>query len=166
MSEAEWGKVYDLFDPTLKRTIPKASAAIALRACGRLLLKDQMDALLKRFPDPMTKPQFLEAMSETVSGEPKEKNLLTAFQAFDVKEQNDLSRLEVQQMLCTMNEKITKEEFETVTEGLKFTENDRVNIDDLFKWVTRPLRVMAHGAVVAPGAKPPAGGAAQPDPFA
>src|SRR3989338_10852559 len=112
MSESEWSKLWDVYDHEIKRALPKAIVATIMRSCGRLLLKDQMDALLKRFPDPMSKQNFIEAMNENVSGEPKEKNLLTALQAFDVKEQNDLSRLEIQQMLTTMNEKLTKEQFD------------------------------------------------------
>lgn len=163
MSDAELNKLWQVFDIELKRALPKSTIAIMMRAQGRLLLKDQMDTLLKRFPDPMTRENFIEAMRESVSGEPKEKNLLTALQAFDVKEQNDLSRLEIAQMLTTMNEKITKEEFEKLMDGYKFQDGDRANIDDFFKYLTRPLRSIAHGSIPT---KRAATASAGPDPFA
>jgi Ca2+-binding EF-hand superfamily protein len=163
-SEAELKRLWAVFDQDIKRALPKATIATMMRAGGRLLLKDQMDALLKRFPDPMTREQFVEAMNEAVSGEPKEKNLLTALQAFDVKEMNDLSRLEIQQMLTTMNEKLSKEDFDLVMEKFEFKDGDRANIDDFFKHLTRPLRTIAHESlpVKAGGA---AAAAAGPDPF-
>jgi Ca2+-binding EF-hand superfamily protein len=169
MSEAELNRLWKVFDVDIKRALPKATIAVMLRASGRLLLKDQMDALLKRFPDPMNCAQFIEAMNEGVSGEPKEKNLLTALQAFDVKEQNDLSRLEIMQMLTTMNEKITKEDLELLMEGCKFDGGDRANIDDFFKHLTRPLKTIAHKSVTVKGAAGGGGGgggAAEADPFA
>ena len=168
MSEAEWSKLWDVYDYEIKRALPKSTVATIMRACGRLLLKDQMDTLLKRFPDPMTKQNFIEAMGESVSGEPKEKNLLTALQAFDVKEQNDLSRLEIQQMLTTMNEKLTKDQFESLLADFKFNENDRANIDVFFKYLTRPVKSIAHKSIEIKagggGGNAPAA-ADEPDPF-
>jgi Ca2+-binding EF-hand superfamily protein len=144
MSEAELSRYFELYDIQRTRTIAKAHAAAVLRSCGRLLLPDQMAQLLRKYPDQMTKSNVAEAMQESVNGEPKEKNLLTALQAFDGKEQNDLSRAEIFSMLCSMNEKITAPDLEMILKGLAFDKNDRVSIDELFKWMTRPVSSLAQ----------------------
>jgi hypothetical protein len=38
---------------------------------------------------------------------------------------------------------------------------DRANIDELFKWITRPVKTIAHGSVALP--KPAAAAAAASD---
>lgn len=111
-----------------------------------MLLPGQMTKLLTPFPDPMTKDDFIRAMNTPLDGEPKEKDLLPALQAFDTKDCGDLTKFEVLQIFCHMNEKMPLADVERILEGGAFwtgSQSDKANIAGLHKWLTRPAKAIA-----------------------
>ena len=141
--ENEWSKVFDIHDYKLVRTLPKTEVACCIRSCGRHLSVVQMNSLLEKYPEPMTKQHFLSAMRDPpLDGEAKDKDILTSFQAFDAKETNELSRIDISQMLTTMGDKITAADCESLLSTLQFSAEDKVSIDAFFKHVTRLPRAI------------------------
>ena len=138
--ESDWVKMFDFHDWQLKRALPKSEVAHVIRSCGRLLLPKHMDKLLAPFKDPMSRDDFVAAMKTAVEGEPSEKDLLPALQAFDGKDCGELSRFEVTQIFCHMGEKIPTADVEKLLDGATFIDKDKANINGLHKWLTRPAR--------------------------
>jgi hypothetical protein len=70
--------------------------------------------------------------------------------------------------LDAVNEKLNKADFESLMANFTaFGDGDRANIDDFFKYMTRPLKTVAHGSVKAKsGGGGGGGGGGEMDPFA
>eukprot|EP01062_Namystynia_karyoxenos_P063489 TRINITY_DN56297_c0_g1_i1.p1 TRINITY_DN56297_c0_g1~~TRINITY_DN56297_c0_g1_i1.p1 ORF type:complete len:154 (+),score=63.17 TRINITY_DN56297_c0_g1_i1:78-539(+) len=97
-SEAEWVEAWDLFDrPPRSGKLPKDKVRHCVRGTGRLYTEEELEALLKDYPDPMEKSQYLTAMRQPY--EPPSHSILTAIKAFDGKEKGEVSEADVTAML-------------------------------------------------------------------
>jgi Ca2+-binding EF-hand superfamily protein len=141
--ENDWLRIFDLHDRNKSGSLPKAEAACVIRSCGRLLLPKQMDALLQGYGASVSRDEFLKAMKAPAEGEFQETDILPALLAFDSRDSGELTKFEIIQFLCHMNEKITMPEAETLLEGGNFWKSDaqdKADIKKFHEWLTRPPR--------------------------
>jgi Ca2+-binding EF-hand superfamily protein len=141
--ESDWVKIFDLHDRSKAGKLPKDEVACVIRSCGRLLLPKQMDKLLEPFGATIARDDFVKAMKTAVDGEHSESDILPALLAFDSRDTGELTRFEIIQFLCHMNEKITTAEADQLLEGGNFWKaQDKADIKLFHAWLTRPARAV------------------------
>uniref|UniRef100_A0A7S1W8Z2 EF-hand domain-containing protein n=1 Tax=Neobodo designis TaxID=312471 RepID=A0A7S1W8Z2_NEODS len=143
--ESDWVRIFDLHDRAKAGSLPKAEVACVIRSCGRLLLPKQMDTLLEPYGAQVSRADFVKAMGTPVEGESKDSDILPALLAFDNRDTGELTKFEILQFLCHMNEKITTAEAEQLLEGGTFWKaggQDKADIKLFHEWLTRPARAI------------------------
>eukprot|EP00759_Apiculatamorpha_spiralis_P057049 PhF_6_TR837/c0_g1_i1/m.1263/K02183/CALM; calmodulin len=126
--EATWRLYFSMFDLDNSGSVSKQDIKDIIRICGRHYTNTQLDLATQELPDKVTVDKFLSYMRNSVYKGPSDKDLLTALQAFDLRESGELSRADLLTALTTMSDKLSNAEAEEILKALTFGEKDSVSI--------------------------------------
>mmetsp|Transcript_15849 Transcript_15849/g.25198 ORF Transcript_15849/g.25198 Transcript_15849/m.25198 type:complete len:142 (-) Transcript_15849:30-455(-) len=136
LDEKEAKECFDLFDRDHDGKITKSDLGPALRSLGQVLTQAEVEALQQNKTELIDWVQFLEmAKKNPRKASEQEAALLKAFKVFDTSETGKIEVSELEHIVTTLGEKLSKHEFQDILKAAGLPASGSVAYGDLVKKV-------------------------------